>query len=258
MERIKALIDQLYQQKQQGCNATQLLQTVQLLHAELSKVQQKAGSFGSSKVAVTLPATWNAAALASATQQVPAVKEESLKSSNNVEFNKTTEPQTLYTPEHKEYSLPKPEIREDVWAEKVPAYAAERPTAHALFESTVEAPTLTQHEPKKEVNELVAEQKESLNDKLKQEKVELVTALKESPIKDLRKGIGINDRFTFINDLFRGDEAMYERSIKTINGFQVFSEAEYWISRELKYKLGWNDSAETVRHFYQLVRRRFS
>ena len=122
-----------------------------------------------------------------------------------------------------------------------------------------ESPTLTQHyATKKEVHEVIAEKKESLNDRLKQEKTEVVHVLKDTPIKDLRKGIGINDRFTFVNELFRGDDAMYERSIKTINDFHVLSEAEYWINRELKFKLGWNDSKETVQHFYQLVRRRFS
>jgi hypothetical protein len=120
-----------------------------------------------------------------------------------------------------------------------------------------ETPTLMQHQPK-EVHELIGEKKESLNDRLKQQKTEVVHVLKDSPIKDLRKGIGINDRFTFVSELFRGDEAMYERSIKTINGFNILSEAEYWINRELKFKLGWNDNKEEVQHFYQLVRRRFS
>ena len=46
------------------------------------------------------------------------------------------------------------------------------------------------------------------------DKKELGSILKESPVKDLRKAIGINDRFVFINELFRGDEDMYERSIK--------------------------------------------
>jgi hypothetical protein len=110
----------------------------------------------------------------------------------------------------------------------------------------------------KELHEVIAEKKESLNDRLKQEKTEVVHTLKDAPIKDLRKGIGINDRFTFVNELFRGDDAMYERSIKTINSFHILSEAEYWINRELKFKLGWNDNKEIVQHFYQLVRRRFS
>ena len=94
--------------------------------------------------------------------------------------------------------------------------------------------------------------------KLKQEKKELGHALKDSPIKDLRRAIGINDRFTFVNELFRGDDASYERSLKTINSFNIYSEAEYWMNRELKLKLGWSEDNEAVRHFYDLVRRRFS
>jgi hypothetical protein len=108
------------------------------------------------------------------------------------------------------------------------------------------------------VHEVIAEKKESLNDMLKQEKHELGSMLKEAPIKDLRKGIGVNDKFLFISELFRGDEDMYERSIKTINGFHILPEAEYWINRELKVKLGWNDGKDTVQHFYGIVRRRFS
>ena len=122
-----------------------------------------------------------------------------------------------------------------------------------------ETPTLIQHQPKqKEVHESITENKGSLNDKLKQDKVELAHVLKDAPIKDLRKAIGVNDKFVFINDLFRGDEDMYERSIRTINSFHILPEAEYWMNRELKVILGWNDNNTTVQHFYQLVRRRFS
>jgi hypothetical protein len=51
---------------------------------------------------------------------------------------------------------------------------------------------------------------------------------------------------------------MYERSIKTINSFNIYPEAEYWISRELKIKLGWDNELPVVTQFDQLVRRRFS
>src|SRR5678816_2040185 len=56
MERIQALIDKLYQQKLQNSNPAQLLFTVQLLQSELLKLQQKNGTLGTAKVAVTLPA----------------------------------------------------------------------------------------------------------------------------------------------------------------------------------------------------------
>ena len=64
--------------------------------------------------------------------------------------------------------------------------------------------------------------------------------LQDTPIRDLKKAISINDRHRFIHELFRGDETMYERSIKTINNFNIYAEAEYWIQRELKLKLGWD------------------
>lgn len=129
---------------------------------------------------------------------------------------------------------------------------------HGHFDAVTETPTLIQQEPQKEIHELISEPQESLNDRLKEEKTELAHKLKDTPIKDLRKAIGVNDKYVFVNELFRGDEAMYERSIKTINGFHILQEAEYWINRELKFKLGWSDQKETVQYFYHLVRRRFS
>ena len=76
-------------------------------------------------------------------------------------------------------------------------------------------------------------------------------------IKELKKAIGVNDRFVFINELFQGDEVMYERSLKTIDSFKIYPEAEFWIRRELKLKLGWNEKSESVKYFNHLVKRRF-
>jgi hypothetical protein len=111
----------------------------------------------------------------------------------------------------------------------------------------------------REVNDVIGlASTSSLNDKLKSEVADLKSALNDTPVRDLKKAIGVNDRYVFINQLFRGDEVMYERSIKTINGFRILPEAEYWMERELKVKLGWDENRETTRHFYQLVKRRFS
>ena len=105
---------------------------------------------------------------------------------------------------------------------------------------------------------VVVSEKESLNDRLREEKMEIATALQGVPIRDLKKAIGVNDRFLFIQNLFRGDENMYERSVKTINSFSIYPEAQYWIQRELKVKLSWPDQSDTVSLFDQLVKRRFS
>ena len=148
--------------------------------------------------------------------------------------------------------------QEEATFSKTKAPSKKTDPSNLLFDPLFEIPTLSHQQGVKEINELASLQNESLNDRLKQDKTEVVEVLKHEPIKDLRKAIGINDRFVFINDLFRGDEAMYERSIKTINSFHIFPEAEYWINRELIVKLGWDADSEIVRHFYQLVKRRFS
>ncbi len=61
-----------------------------------------------------------------------------------------------------------------------------------------------------------------------------------------------------MQELFRGDKDHYERSLKTINECASLQEAEYWIERELKIKLGWDESDPVAQHFYSLVRKRFS
>lgn len=122
-------------------------------------------------------------------------------------------------------------------------------------------PTLAQKpiNSNKEINDTVQSiTAASVNEVLKENITEVSDTLQDIAIKDLKKAIGINDRFLYINELFRGDEVMYERSIKTINSFAIWPEAEYWIRRELKLKLGWNDKDAAVLQFDQLVKRRFA
>ena len=143
--------------------------------------------------------------------------------------------------------------------EKKPAETVlhENGSRYGYYDPVTEIPTLALKQ--QEINETIAKS-ESLNDKLKltSSRKEIVHTIKDSPVKDLRKAIGINDRYLFINELFRGDETMYERSIKTINGFNIYGEAEFWIKRELKLKLAWKEDTEAVQIFDQLIKRRFS
>lgn len=132
-----------------------------------------------------------------------------------------------------------------------------------LFDTSTEIPTLALQPKKNEIAEInqLMESIHSmpvLNEKLRANQIEIGTVLNNEPIKELKKGIGINDRFLFVQELFRGDESMYERSIKTIDSFAIYPEAQFWIQRELKLKIGWNEDSATVKHFDQLVKRRFS
>jgi len=109
-----------------------------------------------------------------------------------------------------------------------------------------------------EVNDSSREDGKELNETFKEPRKEVAQKLQDVPIKDLRKAIGINDRYLYINELFNGDEAMFERSVKTLNHFTILPEAEFWMQRELRIKLGWKEDNFLVQQFVQLVRRRFS
>jgi len=219
MERIQALINRLQDQVRQNAEVAQMQVTLQLLQSELNQLQKSAiRTLGTSKVSVVLP--------------TPV----SITPAQLAKYESEVEQEVIQASKSK----PKTNNQLDLH-----------------FDPMNEIPTFSQYKMGKEVNEAVGRQ-ESLNDRLKEDRTEVMHALKDTPIRDLRKAIGINDRFVFINELFRGDEPMYERSIKTINSFNIYPEAEYWMNRELKIKLGWDDTRETVKHFYQLVKRRFS
>lgn len=296
MERIQVLIEKLAEQKARGESVSQLLMTVQLLQQELLRKQQGEKIKTGSKVAVVMPGFLSLQTNAATNIPLETDKEVyELELTKDV--LEEAEAEAKEEPVKPSYSLVKPVVEQPAVQKPVeeaplPAQPAmqmpaeEKPQApaakstepampkpepvvtakeekkdrpHLLFDMDEEVPTLTQHAPRqKEVHEVIGGAQESLNDRLKQEKTELANVLKDAPIKDLRKGIGVNDKFTFINELFRGDEAMYDRSIKTINNFHILPEAEYWMNRELKVKLGWNDNRDVVQHFYQVVRRRFS
>jgi hypothetical protein len=240
MERIQALIAKLKEQADQQADAGQMLATLQLLRNELSGQQSSATAPNSS------PQTWQAPRTLG-TSKVSVMLPASMR----------TEPQyEKYAP--KATNPPVMHEKETVLVEKgTLSIVQENGQLDMVFDPMMEIPTLS-HQLKDNNSRNTNGEPESLNDKLRQGKTELIEMLKETPVRDLRKAIGINDRFLFINDLFRGDESMYERSVKTINSFSIFPEAEYWINRELKVKLGWKADDPAVIHFDQLIKRRFS
>jgi hypothetical protein len=87
---------------------------------------------------------------------------------------------------------------------------------------------------------------------------ELQEKLALDPIKDLKAAIGINDKFQFIASLFGGDEKAFEQAVKTINGFKIYAEAQFWIKSNLREQNKWDDTDELVKAFDLLVKRRFA
>jgi hypothetical protein len=249
MERVKILIQRLQEQIAENASADKLLITVQMLQAELLQQKGNTSQLNKGKVSVMMPGS---GAGGNYTERKEPIKESEppLKEEEKII-------EVLQVDEK--------EIEEELEEIKRNAEAKNQMSVNAkpalMFDPIEDVPTLTHqtHAPssQKEINDSAA-RPESLNERLKQSKIELSDMLTEAPVRDLKKAIGVNDRFLFINELFRGDEAMYERSIKTINNFSIFPEAQYWIERELKVKIGWKESDPIVKQFDQLVKRRFS
>ncbi len=241
MQRVDTLIKKLQEQFAVNAPANQLLLTVQMLQVELTHLQSANAPDANASINVDIPQTI-----------LPPVPAEEEKIVEVLQVDEAAIEAELE------------EIKRNAEAMQKMSVHSKPPIVFEQEEQDI-IPTLalhlqdtTIHLQKKEVNDTVAANAASLNDKLKQSKIDLGDSLTEVPIRDLRKAIGINDRFLYINELFRGDESMYERSIKTINSFNILPEAEYWIQRELKTKIGWSEGNETVQQFIQLVKRRFT
>jgi|GEM_PF-94433 len=169
---------------------------------------------------------------------------------------KTPEPIAEETPVAEEYETENEPVAEDPTAPvDVPSARPEEPQQNKQYSiweaySSNDIPTLAQQQTT--ANTPIGKLQPA------QETPSYNAATASAPIKDLRKAISISDRYLFINELFRGEESGYERSIKTINNFNVYQEARYWIDRELKVKMGWDDKSPAVKQFDSLVQRRFA
>ncbi|HRP58547.1 hypothetical protein [Agriterribacter sp.] len=237
MERIGVLINKLQELYQQNASPDQIIHVAQMLQTELFLIKQRQHAPGRKKIAVMMPGGISVSNMAQSSNEPG-----NDKSNDNPE----TDDELKVSPDEDAGTLPSKN-----------GSGSKSTVAARGFNVLEEVPTLSHQPQVKELNEVMGRTEPSLNEKLYEQKRELAEKLKEEPLKDIKKAIGVNDRFIFITELFRGDEAMYERSLKTINHFTIYPEAEFWILRELKLKLGWNEEHPAVKQFDQLVRRRF-
>ncbi|WP_119078667.1 hypothetical protein [Chitinophaga alhagiae] len=287
MEKISALIDKLQELKNSNAGLQTISYYTQLLQAEIlhqRNVQKQQELRGNGHVAVIMPA--HAPVLEKPAPAPPPPAADVAAPATETAPPETPQPapeqapfSPAATPPERTFSAPAattqvvPPEKTPVAAPPSPAsnghgngYAPDRvpvkekPVAATLFDPP--PPQKTGHDNgniRQELNELVGKHAPSLNDSLRSAgNVELGEKLGGLGVNDLKNAIGINDKFQFIQELFRGDKTMYERSIKTINESTSLQEAVYWIERELKIKLGWNENDQLVQHFYLLVRKRFS
>lgn len=94
---------------------------------------------------------------------------------------------------------------------------------------------------------------DSLNEKLTIDgKKDVRSKLQSSPITDLSKSMGLNDRFIYTKELFSGDRQLFKDVVDELNNMNSFDEAEKYLGQ-----FEWNPDDEYVMDFKDKVKRRF-
>ena len=114
-----------------------------------------------------------------------------------------------------------------------------------------EKPEIIPSEQKSEQSDIVVESEQIVNDLFMQDKSE--SGYQIIPIKTIRDGIGINDRFLFVRELFGNDASGFEQAVTALDQLTTIQEAVNY----LKVNIKWQKS-EASQKFLDLVKRRFT
>lgn len=74
------------------------------------------------------------------------------------------------------------------------------------------------------------------------------------PVTDLRRAIGINDKFLLLRDLFGGDETAYGRAIDALNGMESLDDCMIWIAEHY----AWNAGCDGAKFLMELLERKYA
>ncbi len=94
----------------------------------------------------------------------------------------------------------------------------------------------------------------SLNENLGQSKFskDYGSSWMSKPISDLKNAIGLNDKFLFINELFKGDAEKYNHTMEILNNAANFNEAYNYLMENFD----WDMDGELVQNMLNLIRRK--
>ena len=79
------------------------------------------------------------------------------------------------------------------------------------------------------------------------------TLAQAKPVQHLMTAIGINDRFTFVRELFNNDNAAFENTIQTLNEAANFNDAYNYMIQHFD----WDMDSEAVQQLLEIIRRKF-
>lgn len=68
--------------------------------------------------------------------------------------------------------------------------------------------------------------------------------------------IGLNDKFRFINELFKQNNTEYNVVFEQLNSLKTWNECEFYLN-SLKEVYEWKSTDDTVKYFYSFAKKRF-
>ncbi|GAB3229680.1 hypothetical protein GCM10027346_15300 [Hymenobacter seoulensis] len=98
----------------------------------------------------------------------------------------------------------------------------------------------------------------SLSETLRQERAGSTLAEKAPKVESLREAISINQRFSFINELFNGENMEYHAAIQHLDSLPDASTAKRYVTENLAAQYNWVRKDEHVTKLLKLIDRKFS
>ncbi|NPA35952.1 MAG: hypothetical protein GXO47_03780 [Chlorobi bacterium] len=132
---------------------------------------------------------------------------------------------------------------------KVPV---EKQTDIQVKEEVEPADNHSQQENDKRIADVLQKNKSAVNERvaLKDTEKDLVFV---KPVDDVRKAMGINDRFLFQRELFNGNNKLFEHTLDQLNDMSSFDDAR----RFLESNFNWDMESDVTASFFKMVKRRF-
>ena len=87
--------------------------------------------------------------------------------------------------------------------------------------------------------------------------ISLADQFGQQPIIDLKKEIGINERYLMTENLFSGDSEAFTNAIIQLNQLNNHNDALDYLKKELSKKYNWNLKSNHVKRLFKLVERRY-
>ena len=159
------------------------------------------------------------------------------------------------------------EIEEEILAEEAPELEIAAPEIYEEVKEVVMEIVVTEPDKVEIVEEIksapiqetVVEEKHSLNELLKPQnkKMTVLEHANQNKVVDIKSLITINQRFMFVNELFKGESKVFQETLEKVQVCGSYNEAINMLLDNYANRYDWDTDKEEVAEFFDLISRTF-